>query len=56
MVAAPQVSGAPLVNKSENGQLRTVYCPLEIVETFIRQADANTKKFVETCAILAGNE
>lgn len=33
-----------------------MYCPLEIVESFIRLADANTKKFVETCAILAGNE
>jgi STAM-binding protein len=31
-------------------------CPLELVEDFIRIADANTLRKIETCAILAGNE
>ncbi len=33
-----------------------MYCPLEIVEAFIKIAKANTDKKVETCAILAGSE
>lgn len=31
-------------------------CPIEVVEEFIRRAQLNTQKKVETCAILAGRE
>ena len=36
--------------------MRTVVCPIEIVAEFLKLAQPNTKKNVETCAILAGNE
>lgn len=36
--------------------LKTVICPLEIVEEFIKIANQNTAKKLETCAILAGLE
>jgi STAM-binding protein len=29
---------------------------LEIIQDFIRRADANTSRKIETCGILAGNE
>ena len=36
--------------------MRTVVCPIEIVAEFLKIAQPNTSKNVETCAILAGNE
>eukprot|EP00347_Sterkiella_histriomuscorum_P022455 403338424 len=45
-----------LRNQNPKGQLRTMYCPLEIVEAFIQIANINTAKKLETCAILAGSE
>ncbi len=36
--------------------MRTVYCPIEIVESFIKIAKANTDRKLETCAILGGSE
>ena len=36
--------------------MRPVICPYEIVEEFIKLANANTSLKIETCAILAGIE
>lgn len=33
-----------------------MYCPLEIIEAFIKIAKPNTDRKLETCAILAGSE
>jgi len=33
-----------------------VYCPFEIIESFIKIAKTNTDRKLETCAILAGSE
>ena len=43
-------------NLNPAGGLRTVYCPNEIVESFIQLAEYNTSRKLETCAILAGIE
>lgn len=36
--------------------LLAVYCPVEIVEEFIRRAQLNTQNKIETCAILGGSK
>jgi STAM-binding protein len=40
---------------STNRNLQQVIVPSELVEDFIRRAEPNTSRKVETCAILAGN-
>ena len=45
-----QLESMPKIN------LRKVVCPIEIVAAFLKLAQPNTKKNIETCAILAGYE
>ena len=36
--------------------MRSVVCPIEVVQEFLKVAHPNTSTIIETCAILAGIE
>lgn len=52
----PQASEISNLYEQDEELLRTVYCPLDIIQGFIENAKENTLHEIETCAILAGRE
>ena len=52
----PQAYEISNLYEQDEELLRTVYCPLDIIQGFIDNAKENTLHDIETCAILAGRE